>query len=194
MLVLSLAAVLCCLVPARASADPANPSPPISPTGPDRSGFTVEAGVGIANTRDDLMTTGDGSRIGLAPLSLSLGGFVSRDVAILARMAGTSYFETIGGHQEQLVSAFYGVAVEYWINDRVIVSGGLGLALHGPNPLLTNLKNVEPDRGRGLELRAGYALLTSRANTLRAALSVFPSWFPNGSTLGTALTVEWQHF
>jgi hypothetical protein len=60
---------------------------------PNREGFTLEVGLGAALTILSAEGFDTETKGGLAPLSLSLGGFLSPDVALMARRAGTSYFE-----------------------------------------------------------------------------------------------------
>jgi hypothetical protein len=159
----------------------------------DRSGFTLELGLGIAHTMVQTDIADDESEIGLAPLSLSLGAFVTDRFAILARAAGTSYFQDFGGETEQLTSNFYGLVGEYWFNDRVFASAGAGLATFGLNPLLSD-RDIDTELGLGLAVRGGYSFFTSRAHSLRASIELFPSFYDDVTTVGTAATLEWQLF
>ncbi|HEY3667222.1 MAG TPA: hypothetical protein VGL19_14535, partial [Polyangiaceae bacterium] len=90
---------------------------------PHHSGFTGDLGIGVGITTrpvesftDCFSTTGQcagvdtgvhkstEAKFGLAPLSLSLGGFLTPKLALLFRAAGTSYF--VGNRQ--YLDAFYG--------------------------------------------------------------------------------------
>jgi len=159
----------------------------------DRSGFTLELGIGLAQTHLEPESGESRSELGLAPLSISLGGFVSDRFAILGRAAGTSYFKDAGDETLQFTSGFYGLVGEYWFNDRLFTSAGVGLATFGLNPL-TNSKDYDPDTGLGFAFRAGYSFFTSQNHSLRASLELFPSVFEDATTVGTAATFEWQLF
>ncbi len=196
-------------LPPLAAATPAEPPPPraaaleapteappqAAPAGdrPRRHGFTMELGIGAALTHVAPEIGPSQTSFGLAPLSLSLGGFVSPDVAILARLAGTSYFDTApDGTSTQYVNGYYGIHVQYWVNDRVMLSAGPGLALFGENAFFAPSKS--PHVGYGASLRAGYALLAIEHHALRVSIEAFPAKFDTGFVFGSALNLEWQYF
>lgn len=156
---------------------------------PLRQGFTMELGIGIANTYVSADGASSGkSNVGLAPLSLSLGGFASPDVAILFRLAGTSYFE----RDTQIVNGFYGVHVQYWVNDHVMLSGGPGFTLFGQNALFHGTS--KPEGGYGASFRVAVAPLATKHHSLRIAAEVFPSKYEHGVVVGSALNLEWQYY
>jgi hypothetical protein len=159
----------------------------------DRSGFTLELGIGLAQTHIEPDGGESRGELGLAPLSISLGGFVSDRFAVMGRAAGTSYFKDAGDETLQFTSGFYGLVGEYWFNDRVFTSAGVGLATFGLNPL-TSAKDYDPETGLGFALRGGYSFFTSEDHSLRASLELFPSFFDDATTVGTAATFEWQLF
>lgn len=74
-----------------------------------RHGFTMELGLGISETAVTSDVEGrEHSQIGLAPLSIGLGGFLSPRLAIIARAAGTSTFrDDSQGKSYQTVNGFY---------------------------------------------------------------------------------------
>jgi hypothetical protein len=59
---------------------------------PMRSGFTLELGLGVSLM--EVMPQGGSSftKVGLAPASLSLGGFFNNNFSLLFRIASTSFF------------------------------------------------------------------------------------------------------
>src|SRR5436309_387708 len=85
--------------------------PPASADEPIRNGFTLELGLGLGFTEVFPSVGGSISKVGLAPLSLSLGGFVNNRLAIMFRLQGTSYFQDVRGTLFTTVLAFYGVHV-----------------------------------------------------------------------------------
>lgn len=98
------------------------------------------------------------SKFGLAPLSLSLGGFFSPTVALLFRASGTSYFD----NDSQYVNNFYGPIVEIWPHDRFYLSAGIGFGVFGPNPLVSK-SSRDPVGGLAFDARAGVALVQGYA-------------------------------
>ncbi len=105
--------------------------------GPSRRGLTVELGVGLSHTTfDSAPTYAATAPIGLAPINLGVGGFVSRDLALSFRATGTSTFRDRGFGIEQTVLAFYGLSAQVFLTDRVFVSGGLGLGMLFNNPYM----------------------------------------------------------
>jgi hypothetical protein len=169
------------------------PAPqPIFGDGPRRDGFTLELGLGLGITHVD-PENGDGdTSVGLAPLSLSLGGFLTEDLALVARMAGTSWFEDIGDETVQIGSYFYGAALQYWLNDAGFVGGGVGFGLLAANPWFSESDGIEPEGGLMLTVRGGYAFFTSRNHALGFTLELFPGFFDGANTFGTAINFQWQ--
>jgi len=172
---------------------------------PRREGFTGDLGLGFALTsvpertltiavgpNGTVVSEGPAKRelkVGFAPLSLSLGGFLSEDVALAFRIAGTSYFED----GDQFGHNFYGPIVEIWPGDRFYVSGGVGLALFGPNPL-TSSSDADPEGGWALDFRAGAALINSENHDLTLSVEVIPGFYDGESVQGYAFVVAWKWY
>jgi hypothetical protein len=172
---------------------------------PRREGFTGDLGLGFAVTSVPKVTvtisggssggfTSDVSRtrearIGFAPLSLSLGGFLSPSVALLFRATGTSYFED----GDQFSHNFYGPVVELWPHDRFYLSGGVGFAVFGPNPFLST-SDVDPEGGWALNFRVGTALLNAENHDLTLSLEVIPGFYEDESVQGYALVAAWKWY
>jgi hypothetical protein len=129
------------------------------------------------------------SEFGLAPLSLSLGGFVSHQVALLARIAGTSYF--VNG--DQIGHSFYGVGVEVWPIDRLYLGGGVGFALFGPNPLYSS-SPMDTESGWALDLRVGAALAGGTNHDFTLSLEVIPGFYGDDIVTGFGLVGAWKWY
>jgi hypothetical protein len=160
---------------------------------PFRHGFTMELGLGAALTNVNPDAGAGETQLGLAPLSIGVGGFVNRDVAVLARIAGTSYFDkNARGDNTQFVNGFYGVHVQYWFNDHLMISGGPGFTLFGENSFLGQARRTVSGYGASFRVAAG--LLATKHHSLRVALEVFPSKYEKAFVMGSAVNLEWQYY
>ena len=163
---------------------------------PQRDGFTLELGMGIGFTHMIPDTGESRSEVGLAPLSISLGGFLNNQMALMFRAAGTSYFkDNSAGKSSQIVLTFSGLSCQYWFSDQFFASAGLGLAIYDYNVLLKS--DDDPDIrevGLGLSLRTGYSFANWENHSLRLSFELFPSLFGNGTIVAEAINFEWQWF
>ena len=172
---------------------------------PQRQGFTGDLGLGLAFTsvpQDSISLSCDVTggcisseeescalEIGLAPLSLSLGGFLSPSAALLFRIGSTSYFK----NGDQIVHGFYGPILELWLHERFYASGGVGLGLFGPNTLLSS-GSQDVEAGVALDLRAGAALINGTDHDLTLSLEVIPGFYDGEVVIGSALVVAWKWY
>ncbi len=162
---------------------------------PHHEGFTMELGLGasLMNVAPEGNIPSE-TKFGLAPLSVSLGAFVSPKVAILARAAGTSFFAKNGyGESTQFASSFYGAHIQYWINDDLMISGGPGVMVYGENPFFGH-NATDPVVGYGLSARVAYAFVSAKHHSVRLALEAFPAKYDKAFVFGSALNLEWQYF
>lgn len=170
---------------------------------PVRSGFTLELGLGAAVTSVTRelsscfgsTTGGTGCSdtsdtdvyAGIAPLSLGIGAFLSRDVALTLRTSATGYFRS----SDLWLNSFFGPAVQYWPTDYLALGGGAGLGVFGPDPALAR-SSRDPKAGFALSLRAGLDPFALREHSFRISLEVLPAFYEGSRVIGTALVVEWQ--
>lgn len=165
---------------------------------PDRSGFTIEAHLGISNVTDTAPSGGSDSGIGVSPLGLGLGGFITPDFALMARMTGASMFAKVNDSDEQLGLNFYGFAGQYWPTDQVMLSAGAGATIYSPNPLSTNLSDAAVEgltrTGWGASLRAGYSFGVWQHHSLRASAEFLPSVLDDTFVLGSSIILEYQYY
>lgn len=166
---------------------------------PRHSGFTGDLGAGFASTwktgsgTGPCFDCGSGGRrytqeLGFALLSLSLGGFVRHDTAILGRVAGTSYTD---GRNLMLYN-FYGPVLEWWPMDSLFLSWGAGLSTFGRNPFQSR-----PSRtayGVGFDARVGVALAQGRDNDLTFAFETIPGFYGSSPLLGMAAICAWKFY
>lgn len=167
---------------------------------PHRRGFTTQLGLGVGATTHGQ----DGRRdvhLGVAPLSLGVGGFVNPRWAVMARVGGTNYTDG----PDVRMSGFYGVVAQRWVSDTVFFAFGAGLGLFG----IDDLKfyrgqnwSVFPDvetnvkAGASGSFRIGYALANWRHHSVQFSYELFPSVFTATPRIvvGQAFKLEWQFF
>ena len=162
---------------------------------PRRSGFTLELGLGgsFANIESDRESQ---QKFGLAPLSLSLGGFFNRDIALMFRATGSSIFGSERGQTTQALIGFYGPAVQYYPNDRFYIGAGVGLGLYATNnpALATASHPAFIESGLAFDARLGFVLIASKAHQLSIYTEVIPAKFDDTSALGLNLAVGYQFY
>ncbi len=185
----------------------AEPAPP--PSWPQRRGFTLELGVGASYTTVSNTPAADGG-FGLAPLSLSLGGFVSSRVALAARMAGTSFFvdappslqiagagASLRSHSDlvQILNGFYGPTIQVFVNDHVFVGGGAGLGLFGVSPLFERTGPLPKlEAGFAMTGRAGFGFFARGHHWVGVVLEAFPGFYSDRTTFGMSTILQWQYY
>lgn len=150
---------------------------------PTRSGFTMELGLGIGHMS---VPSADFSEFGVAGLTLSLGGFLTPDLALMFRGTGVAVPEsgaTIVG-----IGAL-GV-LQYWATDRLTLGGGLGfsqLSLNFDGDVVARSRT-----GFALNLRVGYALAQFTHHSLGIIYEITPAWIDGDSLVMQGLAFNWQ--
>jgi hypothetical protein len=164
------------------------------PPGPQRSGFTVELSIGLAFTQTEervRCASGPGLTcpdpgytvfVGLAPLAVGIGGFITESFALLFRASGTSFFDS----DRLIVLGHYGLAAQFWAADWLMLSIGPALALFG------DLEG-NADFGFGIDARVGFSFLSLAHHSFRVALELFPSFFEE-FVMGESIVFEWQFY
>jgi hypothetical protein len=161
---------------------------------PVRDGFTVELGLGAAFSHVGFNDQTSLNEFGNSMLTLSVGMFVHEDVAIMAHLAGAASYPSLAdGDDVLLTNQFAGVVGQYWITDRLYVSGGLGAALWAV-AFDDDADTIARDYGLALSGRAGYSFATWQQHSLRVAVEVIPEFFDSRNVIATALNLEWQCF
>jgi hypothetical protein len=167
---------------------------------PARSGFTIglDVGVGVTAVNADGFEPRGG--VGLAGLDAQLGGFVSRELAISARLAGTQ----LRDGEDTYFHGILGLVAQYWWSPRIFLGCGVGLAVFGVSSQTdrnsasdsTGDADDMPESigGLGLEGRVGYEIWQGRASALQLAVEVLPAVYEGGTVTSTALQLAWQHY
>jgi hypothetical protein len=193
--------------PAPAVITPATPNeaPPPSPEDKNRQkrdGFTMEIGIGASfMTKSDEIKRVEDNKFGLAPISIGLGAWLSRDTALTFRMTGTSLFQDRAGKTEQVVLGFYGAGLQYYVNEKVYVGGGVGLGLLAGLPVGGGLVDRSADRfipraGVAAQVRTGFAFYSDKKNQLSITGEIVPLWLGDAGArpdaVGFAVGLGWQ--
>ena len=158
---------------------------------PQHRGFTGDLSLGISMVRTPYGAV-DGprqTRFGVAGLSASLGGYVVPQVALVARLAGTSFFDD----GSQYGNNFYGGGVEIWPHDYVMLGAGVGFALFGKNVLFTS-GDAHQMTGWALDFRVATALAQGTNHDFILGLEALPGFYDGKGVLGFGLTGGWKWY
>lgn len=161
------------------------------PPRPLRGGLTFEANLGVGWIRLAADNDSDTSDAGVGGLCLGIGGWVGKNTAITARLAGVNYTE----NDIRFSAIFLGPSVQHWIDKAFWVGGGIGLGIFGASSTYSD--ESDAIGGVGLDLRVGYSFNTQSENTFNVSFEVNPSFLEeNGeraTATGIALLVGYQH-
>ncbi len=161
---------------------------------PLRQGFTMEFGVGLGAIQVGQLNDYGRERIdmGFEPHAVSFGGFVSRDLALMARWKST--YHTTPNTDGEDAHRFLGTLTlnaQWWLAPRWFVSGGAGVAAFG-----YGIGSADGDPswsvGGALSARVGYVFARVERHAFKISLEVVSGLFGSGVALGETLNVEWQ--
>jgi hypothetical protein len=175
---------------------PVAPPPPFTPSQAEpilpppetpkdwRTGFTLELGLGVGHQ----LTSGSGvseSAIGLAGLTLGIGGFVSPSAGVLFRISETnvSYDNDV-----RQVSGVLGPIVQLWPADELKIEAGPGFSFAVTETPLGDARET----GWGLMLGLGFAVWQGHGHSLQLALEYAPAVLDGLTVHNTGLTFNWQ--
>jgi len=159
---------------------------------PIRDGFTIELGLGGAFTHAEFDGTHELNEFGHSMLTLSLGGYLDQDWAIMTHIAGTAAYHKVLDTDALITNQFIGLIGQYWVLESLYLSGGAGLALWGVK--FSDSDDYHLDSGFALSARVGYSFLTLENHSFRVAIEVLPEFFDSRTVVATALNLEWQYF
>ena len=164
----------------------------------NRNGLTFEANIGFGL----LHFSGEGdsdSEGALGGIALGLGGWINEKMAVTARLAPVTYFESNDGGDFYLSAIFFGPSVQYWIDDHIWLGGGAGLAIARLAFSGGGESASDSRTGLGLDLRAGYTFSTSTDSTWNVSAEITPGFYSDndegsgGQFTGLALLLGYQH-
>ncbi|MFT3695262.1 MAG: transporter [Kofleriaceae bacterium] len=138
-------------------------------------GFTFEANLGVGWLHESGNGYSHTMPATLAPLDVSIGGFLTNQLALVGRIAGTEGQDD--GANFRYLNGFVGPAVQYWFTPQLWASGGLGLAIFGENG------DSHYDSGLALDLRVGYTFFTWFRQSANVSVELIPARYATGDDL-----------
>ena len=148
----------------------------------DRGGFTalVDLGVGIQND-----TSIEETEVGLAGINFGVGGFVTPDLAIMFRLAGTNVNYDLAGGEYGQISGVAGAAVQWWLSNRFNVEAGAGFGYWRGD-------TDEDNTGFGLLLGAGVPIFSRGKHSLQLGVQYAPALTEPGTVHNFGFTFGYQ--
>jgi hypothetical protein len=145
-----------------------------------RNGMTFEANLGFGWQRASNDNDSDTSDLGGA-FCLGVGGWVSPKLAITARVASTTTWDTISGGgisvDVRYTNLFLGGAAQYWVDDHIWLGGGAGIGVLDQKASYMGESQSDSTNGFALDLRAGYTFSQGTDSTWNASFELAPGFF-----------------
>ena len=179
-IILSSLALLSLSSLANAQGMPVQTSPPESGY---KDGFTLELNLGIGSMMSSAANSN--SETALAGLSIGLGGFVNRQLAITGRIAGGTYTESDG----RITQAFLGPAVQYWATPNFWFGGGIGFGIISID---INGRGSDSNTDLGFDVRAGYTFNPDTKHSFNVSAEFSRSQADGGAISVLGLLAGWQ--
>jgi hypothetical protein len=161
-----------------------------------RSGFTMEFGLGYGGLQiASLDQYGpEKAGTGFEPHALSLGGFVTNNLALMARWKST--YQVMQRGPDDSVHRFLGtltVHAQWWFAERWFTGGGLGVAAFGFG------FGSDPDDpawsiGGATSARVGFAFARLKHHAFIVSVEVVAGFFRHGAAVGETANVSWQYY
>lgn len=150
---------------------------PITPAS-YRKSVTLEAalGLGVVASTGDAADTG----FGLSGVDLGIGGFLNPQLAITGRFTGV-----LTRGDNSVAAMLFGGSAQYWLDDKLWVGGGAGLAVVTASGISRN--------GFGFDGRAGYTFRQTGPHAFHASVEVTPMIVSGTFLAGIAVLVGYQY-
>lgn len=168
---------------------------PAAPAAYVPHGFTMGLGLGLSSTTTLGYHERSATRgLGIAPLSLDLGAFLSPKLALTFRIASSSVFRESARNQTyQVINGVYGPAVQYWFTDNYVLGGGAGLAVLSTNPLGDVAKSDRvAELGFGLTARAEWVFARPGKHALGVTGDSILSFVGGSQVFAQTMNFKWQ--
>ncbi len=149
----------------------------------ERGGFTALVDLGVGVQHD---TSIEETAVGLAGLNVGAGAFLTRNLALMFRLAATNVSYDFGpaGDYRQ-VSGIVGPALQYWVSDRFNVEAGAGFGFWSAG-------SDEDETGLGLLLGAGVTVFNRGRHNLQFGIQYVPAFTDPGAVHNVGFTLGYQ--
>jgi hypothetical protein len=149
----------------------------------NRGGFTLLINAGYAVQHDSASgRSGDGQ----AGLNLGIGGFATRNLALMFRVSETSVRSKAGvlGELNQ-ASGVLGGTLQYWVSDRVAIEAGAGVGF---------VEDIYQADSPGLILGITASIFNRGKHSLQAGVEYAPAFRQSGTISNVGFTIGYQFF
>lgn len=187
--------MLACLVVAAGAPAAAADTPALGDEAavrPVRDGFTIELDGGLGATHVTGTEDGIVTRPSFGGIDVALGGFATPDVALLFRFSAQTFWVPRDTPDLIAAHATAGPALEWWIDDPVFVSLGVGLGVEGGQ--VQDGSTSSSAIGLGASARAGYALAINPDTAWRISVEVTYGMLEARRAYSGAVLFGWQSF
>ena len=180
----------CVLAPSIAAAQPAGYYNQPQDPWMFHNGLTFEGNLGFGTMVARVDKTGgvggdassSDSRAALGA-NLGIGGFITPQIALSLRIASVSYsYDANDGYNGVYTdeAIFAGPSIQYWINDKLWIGGGIGYAIehvsYSADDGTTGDSTNDPT-GVALDLRGGFTFWKSMRNSLNVSVEYTPGFY-----------------
>ena len=125
------------------------------------------------------------TEVGLTGLNLGVGGFLTRDVALMFRLAGTNVQYDVGASGDyRQVSGVGASTLQYWVSDRFNIEAGAGLGFWSTDD--------EVEAGLGLILGTGVTIFNRGKHNLQFGVQYAPAFTNPGTIHNVGFTFGYQ--
>jgi|SRR5688572_12024198 len=148
----------------------------------DRGGFTalVDFGLGVQND-----SSIDETAVGLAGVNFGVGGFLTRDLALLFRLSGTNVTYDLAGGDYGQASGVVGPALQFWLSDKFNVEAGAGVGFWRGD-------TDEDNQGFGFILGAGVSIFNRGKHNVQLGMQYAPAFTEPGTVHNFGFTFGYQ--
>jgi hypothetical protein len=156
----------------------------VSESSARRTGWTLEAGLGIGYLAIPDLSYGRG---GLYGLNLGAGRFLTPDTAITLRGSGVYSLQNEG--PMAMASAL--VSVQTFVTDRIAIAGGIGVMFAD---VTVGSTRIGPKAGVAGNVRLGVGLAEWRSGSLRAVFEMNAGRVAAKRLVNDGVGLEWQFY